>query len=234
MKVMSFVLAIAALAVGVTAGTAFEQNLLVARDKQDLAALEQVIAKASGEANAPGASPESDYRAALAYSYAAEVAMELHDKRKSAGFAESGLAFARKAEAAESSKAEFHRLTGQLCGQVIPANPIFGALKYGQCAHDEVNKALELDSRSALAYVSRGVGNYYLPESMGGGPGLAVQDFDKALALDPNLAEAYLWKGLALRKINRAAEAHAALDKAAALDPARVWTRQELEKTPAR
>ena len=82
-----------------------------------------------------------------------------------------------------------------------------------------------------MAYVSRGVGNYYLPKSMGGGVELAIQDFDRALAINPQLADAYLWKGLALRKENRPADAHAALEKAVGLDPARVWARQELEKT---
>jgi tetratricopeptide (TPR) repeat protein len=123
-------------------------------------------------------------------------------------------------------------LTGELCGQVIPANPLLGALKYGQCAQDEVNRAITLDGHLALAYVSRGVGHYYLPQSMGGGPDVAIQDFDKALLLDPKLADAYLWKGLALRKANHAAEARAALTQALALDPARVWVRQELDKTP--
>jgi len=115
---------------------------------------------------------------------------------------------------------------------VIPANPLFGALKYGQCARDEINKAIELDSKSAMAYVSRGVGNYYLPAQFGGGVDLALTDFNKAIALNSKLADAYLWKGIALRKANRNAEARAALEKAIQIDPDRIWAKQQLDKTP--
>ncbi len=140
---------------------------------------------------------------------------------------------AQKLTSVNGNNAEYHRLLGELCGQVIPANPIFGALKYGQCAKDEIDKAIALDGRLALAYVSRGVGNFYLPQSMGGGLDLALKDFDKALSIDPRLTDAYLWKGVTLRKANRNAEARQAFQKALELNPQRVWTKQQLDKTPA-
>ena len=65
--------------------------------------------------------------------------------------------------------AEHHRILGTLCGQVIPGNVLAG-LKYGRCALDSINKAIELDPKSAIAYVSRGVGNYYLPAASVEGP----------------------------------------------------------------
>ena len=107
--------------------------------------------------------------------------------------AESGLEIAKKIVSEKNDNPEYHRLLGALCGQVIPANPLMGTLKYGQCARDEINKAIQLDDKFALAYVSRGVGNSYLPGSMGGGAEVALKDFDKAIALKPDLAEAYLW-----------------------------------------
>jgi tetratricopeptide (TPR) repeat protein len=120
-----------------------------------------------------------------------------------------------------------------LCGQVIPANVLAG-LKYGRCALDSINKAIELDPKSAIAYVSRGVGNYYLPAAFGGGPDVALKDFQKAIQLDPKLAEAQLWMGLTLRKLNRNAEARSAFGKSLQLNPDRIWTKQQLEKTPAK
>jgi tetratricopeptide (TPR) repeat protein len=203
------------------------KDLEGARDRQDLTALDGSIAQLK-QSNA------TPYQIALAYSYAAEVAMELHDKRKSESYAEAGMDLAQKAVAENGSNAEYHRLLGNLCGQVIPANPLMGALKYGQCARDEINKAIALDGKLALAYVSQGVGNYYLPSAMGGGPDTAIKDFDHAIALNPQLAEAYLWKGIALRKLNRDADARQALEKAVQLDPERQWAKQELEKTPAK
>jgi Flp pilus assembly protein TadD len=68
---------------------------------------------------------------------------------------------------------------------------------------------------------------------MGGGVDVALKDFDKAISLDAKLPDAYLWKGVALRKANRNREARQALERAAQLNPARFWTKQQLEKTPA-
>jgi tetratricopeptide (TPR) repeat protein len=219
--------------VGALFAAAPPAELASARDHQDLAALNRFIAQYQQGVQANPQSTEAQYKLALANSFAAEVAMELHDKRKSEAYAEAGMDFAQKATAANANNAEYHRLLGELCGQVIPANPIFGALKYGQCARDEIDKAIQLDGRLALAFVSRGVGNYYLPSSMGGGLDTALKDFDKALALDPKLSEAYIWKGVTLRKANRNAEARQAFQKALEINPQRVWTKQQLDKTPA-
>jgi tetratricopeptide (TPR) repeat protein len=209
-------------------------DLQQARDQQNLAALDGMIAEAKHAADTGSRSAEAQYRLALAYSYAAEVAMELHDKKKSEAYAEAGMGPARKAVDENGGNAEYHRLLGEICGQVIPASPLMGTLKYGPCAKDEIDKAIQLDGKLALAYVSRGVGNYYLPVSMGGGVDLALKDFDKAIELDPNLADAYVWKALALRKANHDADARQAFQKALQLDPNRIWAKEQLEKTPAR
>jgi len=208
-------------------------ELTAARDHQDLPALTALVSKYQQAVDARPQCNDCLYKLALANSYAAEVTMELRDKRKSEAFAEAGMGTAQKLTAAAANNAEYHRLLGELCGQVIPANPIFGALKYGQCAKDEIDKAIQLDGKLALAYVSRGVGNYYLPSSMGGGLDIALKDFDKALAIDPKLTDAYLWKGVTLRKANKNADARQAFQKALELNPQRVWTKQQLDKTPA-
>ena len=134
--------------------------------------------------------------------------------------------------ALKADSAEYHRLLGTLCGQAISANVLQG-MKYGHCAQDEVNKALQLDPKSSVNYLARGVGNYYLPQGLGGGLDLAVKDFLKAAELDPQSAEAQLWLGLALRKQNKNADARKAIQKAIELNPARVWAKQQLDKTPA-
>jgi tetratricopeptide (TPR) repeat protein len=197
-----------------------------ARNRQDYAALDQLISKLKNQ-------PNGSYDLALAYSYAAEVAMEQRDKRKAQSYAEAGIPVAQKVLESNPNDAKSHRILGELCGQVIPANPLLGGLKYGQCARDEVNKAIQLDGKSAMAYLSRGVGNYYLPPTFGGGIEPALKDLDKAIELDPNLSEAYLWKGIALRKANRNAEAHQAISKAVQLSPDWAWAKEQLQKTPA-
>ena len=207
-------------------------DLINARDLGDGAALDKLIGQAQAAA-AQNGSPDNLYRLALAHSYAAEVATEKKDKAKAEKLATAGLETAHKLADGNTKVAEYHRLLGNLCGQVIPANPLMGSLKYGSCAKDEITKALQVDPRFALAYVTRGVGNYYLPEAMGGGAQTSLADFDRAISLDPKLAEAYLWKGIALRKINRYKEAHEVLEKSIELAPNRVWTKEQLAKTPA-
>src|SRR5207253_5884832 len=160
-------------------------ELEIARDAQDRAALDRLAAQHSAAASKSEA-PAVQYQAALANSYLAEVAIETGDKNKARAAAEAGIKFAQRAVAAKADSAEYHRILGTLCGQVIPANVVAG-LKWGNCAKDEVEKAVQLDPRSALNYVSRGVGYYYLPPMFGGGVAMAIKDFEKAIALDPKL-----------------------------------------------
>jgi tetratricopeptide (TPR) repeat protein len=204
-----------------------------ARDRQDRAALERALAEFSAAAEKQPAGAQAQYTAALAASYLAEIALELRDKAGAQRAAETGIRFAERAVALEPNQAEYHRILGTLCGQVIPANVLAG-LRYGKRAQEEVARAIELDPKSSRAYLSRAVGNYYLPPPLGPGIEASIRDIRKAIELDPRNAEAYLWLGLALRKSQKNAEARQAFAKALELNPGRVWAKQQLEKTPAR
>lgn len=208
------------------------QTLESARDLQDRGALDHAAAEFSANAAKHPDDAAAQYKLALAESYVAEVATELHDKNQAKAAADAGIKAAQRAVSLGPGSAEYHRILGTLCGQFIPAAGFLAGMKYGQCATDEVNKAVQLDPKSAQAYISRGVGNYYLPAAFGGGVDLAIKDFQKAIALAPQSAEAYLWLGIAERKLNHDAEARKALQKSLELNPHRVWTRQQLEKTP--
>ena len=162
----------------------------------------------------------------------AEVAIEMRDKNAAHAAAEVGIKIAEKAVSLKGDVAEYHRLLGTLCGQVISSAGLAG-LKYGRCAQEEVNKALQLDGKSSVNYVARGVGYYYLPSGLGGGIDLAIKDFQKAIEIDGQSAEAQLWLGIALRKQNKNADARKAFQKALELNPGRVWAKQQLDKTPA-
>jgi len=162
----------------------------------------------------------------------AEVAQEQRDKGGVKRAAEAGIRSAERAVALKPDAAEYHRLLGTLYGQIVPVNVLAG-LSYGKKAQDAIAKALERDPKLAAAYVTRGVGNYYLPSGFGGGIDLATRDFQKAIELNPKSDEAYLWLGLALRKSGKNVEARKAFSKSLELNPNRVWTKQQLEKTPA-
>jgi tetratricopeptide (TPR) repeat protein len=208
-----------------TLAAASAGELETARDKQDRAALEKLAA-------AQGNDAASNYRSAVAYSYLAQVAEEQHDRGAVKRAADAGIRAAEKAVQLAPSVAEHQRILGTLYGQMAPVN-VLAALSYGKKAQDAIAKAVELDPKSARNYVSRGVGNYYVPPALGGGTELAIKDFEKAITLDPKSDEAYLWLGLAMRKANRNAEARKAFAKSIELNPNRVWAKQQLEKTPA-
>lgn len=202
------------------------------RDRQDRAGLEKAAGSLQEQAEKSN-NADAWYKAAIAQSYAAEVAMELRDKLGSQRIAELGVKDMDKAIGMNSKVADYYRVMGTLCGQVIPANPIVGALSYGKRAKQALDQAIAMDPKSSKAYVSRGVGNYYLPASFGGGADNAIADFRQAIQLDAKNAEAYLWLGMALKKKNQNVQAREAFQKSLQLDPERVWTKQQLEKTPA-
>lgn len=216
----------------VLAVTAFGGELEKARDAQDRAGLEKQIKSLSDAAGKASKDANAQYQVALANSYLAEIAIEQRNKNLAKSAAVAGMDAAKKALALKGDSAEYHRILGTLCGQTVPANVLLG-IQYGKCALEEVNRAIEMDPKSAMGYLSRGVGNYYLPPQFGGGIDKAIADFQKVIGMDPKLADAHLWLGVALRKANRNAEARKAFEQSLKLNPNRVWAKQQLEKTPA-
>lgn len=201
-----------------------------ARDQQDRATLEKLADESAAAAVKAPNDAEAQYRSALASSYLAEVALEQSDKKLAQQAAERGVSAAEKAVAAKPQDAEYYRILGTLCGQVVPANVLAG-LSYAKRARDAIDKAIALDPKSSMAHMARGVGNYYIPSALGGGFELAVADFRKAIELDPMNADAWLWLGMGLRKQNKNSEARQAFGKSLELNPRRAWTKQQLEKT---
>ncbi len=202
-----------------------------ARDRQDRAALEKMDNEYSAAAaKAPG-DADAQYRAALAASYTAEVLLEQRNKKEAQKAAERGIKAAEKAVSLKPDTAEYYRLLGTLYGQA--STDLLSGLSYGPRARDAINKAVAKAPNSSSVYVARGVGNYYLPAQLGGGVAQAVADFRKAIELDAKNSEAWLWLGLSLRKENKDAEARQAFTRSLALNPNRVWVKQQLDKTPA-
>lgn len=208
-----------------------DAELIKARDRQDRAALEKIVADLRGAADKLPKDAAAQYQLALAESYTAEVAIEVRDKAAAKNSAQAGIDAAERAVALKPDAAEYQRILGTLCGQIISGNSL-SALKYGKCALEAVNKAIELDPKSSNNYVSHGVGNYYLPPAFGGGMELAIKDFRKAIELNAKNADAWLWLGIALRRTNQPEEAHKAIAKSLELNPNRAWAKQQIEKTP--
>lgn len=207
-------------------------DLQKARDTQNRTELERIAGQLTVAAGKQTNDAEAQYQAALANSVLAEIAAEVRDKNQAQAAAEAGMKAAGRAISLRPANAEYHRILGTLCGQEAAAVGGLGALKWGRSSLEEINKALELDPRASLNYLSHGIGNYYLPAALGGGAEPAIKDFEKALALDARSADAHLWLGLALRKASRDAEARREFQKSLELNPARAWAREQLAKTP--
>jgi tetratricopeptide (TPR) repeat protein len=222
---------ILAFALAVAAASQQADRLEEARNRQDRRYLEQTVRDRQSAAGRSPGDATAQYRLAEAQSYLAEVTLELKDKDAAKNAAEEGIRAAESAVRLQPKVAEYYRILGTLCGQVIPAHVLLG-LKYGSCARSAIDRAIELDPKSSRAYLSRGIGNYYLPSGLGGGVELAVQDFEKALQLDPQSADTHLWLGIALRKLHRNPEARKEIAKSIELNPSRIWAREQLEKTP--
>src|ERR1700686_2149831 len=199
------------------AGTAWDDSeLLKARDRQDRAAIEKIAGELRAATEKDPNDAPAQYRLAVAESYSAEVAIETRDKAAAKNAAQTGIDAAERAVNLKPDSPEYQRILGTLCGQIISGNGL-AALKYGKCALTAVNKAIELDPKSSMAYLSHGVGNYYLPPAFGGGIDLAIKDFEKAIELNPKNADAWLWLGIALRRVNQSEEARQAIGKSVEL-----------------
>jgi tetratricopeptide (TPR) repeat protein len=228
MKLLAVVLTVAWAA----HAAAQDPELLKARDRQDRVTLEKILNDRRAIAEKQPQDAGAQYRLALAASYSAEVATELRDKVATKNLAQTGIDAAEKAVSMKPDSAEHQRVLGTLCGQIISGNSL-SAIKYGKCALEGVNKAIELDPKSSINYVSHGVGNYYLPPAFGGGIDVAIKDFRKAIELDPKNSDAWLWLGIALRRTNQSDEARKAIAKSLELNPDRMWAKQQLDKTAA-
>lgn len=212
---------------------ALDETLLRARDAQDRPELDRLVAAAKAAADRAPKNAEAQYRLALTESIAGEVALEQKDKPAAERAAGAGIPAAEAAVALRPQDAEYNRVLGTLCGQIIPAN-IFRAIGYGKRAKEAIEKAKQLDPKSPEVWIAEGVGNYYMPASFGGGPDPAIRSFEHALQLDPKSAEAWLWLGLAQRKKQKYSDARESFRKSLALDPNRVWVKEQLAKTPVK
>jgi tetratricopeptide (TPR) repeat protein len=202
-----------------------------ARDRQDRPALEKLAAEQSAAAAQKPGDADAQYRAALAWSYAAQVAIEQRDRKAGRQAAEQGIKLAEKAVSLKPT-AENYCVLATLYGQAV--TDLMSGLSFGPKAKDAINKAVQKAPNSGEVYLARGVGSYYLPVQLGGGPAAAIADFRKAIGINPKNAEAYVWLGVALRRDNKDAEARQAFAKALELTPNRLWAKQQLDKTPAK
>ena len=128
-------------------------TLQLARDQQDRPGLQKIVDQAGAAAAKAPNDAEAQYQMALASSYLAEVALEQGDKKLAQQAAERGVKAAEQAVSLKPQNAEYYRVLGTLCGQVVPANVLAG-LSYAKRARDAIDKAVAMDPKSSMGYRS--------------------------------------------------------------------------------
>ena len=195
-----------------------------ARDHADVDALRAAIATAQGEASRQN-SLDAYLRLAVFDDWLFEAASDRQDKKVAKQAAEAGLAAAEKAAQLNPTSSEAHRLLGGFLGELIPY--VFaGGMRYGPRSTREADRAIELDSKNANAYIARANDYFYTPETFGGNKQKAIDLLKHAIEIDPSsdtahivLAQDYLATGRrddALREINEAKR----------LNPDRIYAQQ--------
>src|SRR5260370_12928399 len=130
---------------------AAQTELEMARDREDRASLEQIADQAGAAAQRTETAADGQYRAAVAYSYLAEVAQELHDKGGVKRAAEAGIRAAERAVALKPDVAGYRRILGTLYGQIVPVNLLLGLI-YGKKSQNAMSTPIHLRPKPTPAY----------------------------------------------------------------------------------
>jgi tetratricopeptide (TPR) repeat protein len=141
---------------------------------------------------------------------------------------EQGVRAARIAIERRADSSPYHTQLGFLYGELAAHSGVVGRVRYGRSAAASFAKALELDPQNPLAHVGNGIGKLETPPMFGGSATAALEEFRAAQALDPSCTEAWIWEGIAQRRIGATAEARRAFERALAVSPHNAHARREL------
>jgi len=124
-----------------------------------------------------------------------------------------------------------HALLGTLYGMkiVLDDNPLAGMI-YGPKSKKELEKAVELDPDNPWAHLRLGIRYLHTPQKWGGDKQKALVEFLKAVELSPEVAEFYVWLGIAYKENNNVNSAIRVMKKALEIEPSYKWAKMELKK----
>lgn len=105
------------------------------------------------------------------------------------------------------------------CLKLALGNPI-DAFRLAPKVFNHYEQSLKLDPNNSKAYISFGAyGRLNAPQAFGGGPKPALVQLEKAIAVNPNDAEAYYWMGVCYKRLNNEAKAKECWQKTVELNP---------------
>lgn len=216
-------------------------RIKVAADRGDLDALESVVK----QLDASGSKDEATLLAASVADYRiASVGQrdkDLHGARIDAAIrrAESRLTALTDLDASTQGapsprvRAEGLALLASVWGLHIGMHPLQGPF-LGPKASSALVRAQTLAPNDARVVLAQGLHSMHVPTLFGGDVEQALAHFDRVVTLIPaeqasavnwGLDDAWLWRGVALRKLHRSAEARVAFQQALAVAPDNGWAR---------
>ena len=158
------------------------------------------------------------------------------DPRRAQQAFEAAWESAKLAVQREDTLADAHRLVGEAIMRLIDYRGSGFAMTMSGRAKAEVERAIRLDPKNALAHVTLGQWYYFAPRLVGGDRGKALQLFEEALrkaSTDHERFLAHVWLGRALLSSGSEGareEALNHLEKALLIYPNSLWARSWLEK----
>ncbi len=133
---------------------------------------------------------------------------------------------ALEALSALPESSERFRLEADLYAPMIRSS--FRGMNLQPKLEEALEKSLALDENNARAWVSLSRRPLFAPAKHGGDPALALQHLDRALALEPDLVQALLYRGAAHQKLGDSAAAEADWARATELNPNTAGARDRL------
>jgi tetratricopeptide (TPR) repeat protein len=138
-------------------------------------------------------------------------------------------------------------LRGTVTGQLAEVSGTLSAMRLGPRSFRQLDQALKISPDDQRVALLNGMVRLRAPRPFGGGAEKAEREFRRAIALFERdsakspapvwgRADAHIWLGIALAKLERRTEAKTEFEKALALAPGHVWVTRltETRAKPAR
>ncbi len=171
---------------------------------------------------------------ALAESFEAGIKGVQADRRRARQYFEAAWGSAKRAVELEEKLSDAHRLIGDVIGRLIAYKGWQFAAANSLKAKAALERAIELDSKNAMAYLALGHWYFFTPAMFGGDLKKALQAFAKALELADDEHEmflAHIWLGQALIKQKELEKARDHFQRALAIYPNNSWAKALLDET---
>ena len=141
---------------------------------------------------------------------------------------ERGIQAAKEAIDRTGDVSAYHATLGDLYGELAAQSGVVGKMRYGRLAAASFAKALALDPKNPRAHLGAGIAKLETPGVFGGSVAAAIAEFRSAQSLDAGCAEAWIWEGIAHRRLGSIAEARRAFAKALEVSPGNDHAQREL------